>query len=77
MTKMFALPRKLTVLDRNPIRVTVRAHPFVQGRKVDARIIRNLAPRKPLGQRYSRHFFANSSVLLVRLVHLLCCTMYD
>ena len=37
---------------RDHIRVTVRAHPFVQGRKADPQIIRNLAPRKPAGQRY-------------------------
>ena len=38
---------------------------------------RNLAPRKPAGQRYPHHFFANLSVLPVPIVHLLCCTMYD
>jgi hypothetical protein len=35
----------------------VRAHPFVQGRKADPQIIRNLAPRQPAGQRYPHRFF--------------------
>jgi hypothetical protein len=36
----------------------MRAHPFVQGRKADPQIIRNLAPGKPAGQRYPHRFFA-------------------
>jgi hypothetical protein len=36
----------------------LRAHPFVQGRKADPQIIRNLALRKPAGQRYPHRFFA-------------------
>jgi hypothetical protein len=31
----------------------MRAHPFVQGRKTNPKVIRNLVPRKPAGQRYS------------------------
>jgi hypothetical protein len=36
----------------------MRAHPFIQGRKANPKVIRNLAPRKPAGQRYSHRFFA-------------------
>ena len=57
-TKSFILPGKRAVLGRDHIRVTLRAHPIVQGRKADAQIIRNLAPRKPAGERYSHRFFA-------------------
>jgi hypothetical protein len=57
-TKSFILTRDITVLGRDHIRATVRAHPFVQGRKADPQIIRNQAPRKPAGQRYSHRFFA-------------------
>jgi hypothetical protein len=51
------LPRKITVLGRNHVRSTMRAYPFVQGRKANPQIIRNLAPRKPAGQRYPHRFF--------------------
>jgi hypothetical protein len=54
----FILPGKLAVLGRDHIRTTVRAHPFVLGRKADPQIIRNLAPRKLAGQRYPHRFFA-------------------
>ena len=57
-TKSFILTRENTFLGRDHIRVTVRTHPFFQGRKADLQIIRNLAPRKPTGQRYSHRFFA-------------------
>jgi hypothetical protein len=36
----------------------MRAHPFIQGRKANPKVIRNLAPRKPAGQRYSHRFLA-------------------
>jgi hypothetical protein len=36
----------------------MRAHPFIQGRKANPKVIRNLAPRKPAGQRYPHRFFA-------------------
>jgi hypothetical protein len=36
----------------------MRAHPFVQGLKANPKVIRNLAPRKPAGQRYSHRILA-------------------
>jgi hypothetical protein len=36
----------------------MRAHLFVQGRKANPKVIRNLTPRKPPGQRQSHRFFA-------------------
>jgi hypothetical protein len=36
----------------------MRARPFVQGGKADPKVIRNLVPRKPAGQRYAHRFFA-------------------
>jgi hypothetical protein len=57
-TKSFILPRKVTVLGRNHVRATMRAHPFIQGRKTNPKVVRNLAPRKPAGQRYPHRFFA-------------------
>jgi hypothetical protein len=47
----------LATVGRDRIRVTVRAHPFIQGRKADPQIYRNLAPRKPAGQRYPHRIF--------------------
>lgn len=57
-TKSLVLPREITVLGRDHTRVAVRAHLFIQSRKADPQIIRNLAPRKPAGQRYPHRFFA-------------------
>ena len=39
-------------------RATTRAYSFVQGRKANSQIIRNLAPRKPAVQRYPHRIFA-------------------
>ena len=57
-TGSFILPRKVTVLGRSHVRARMRAHPFMQGRKADPKVIRNLVPQKPAGQRYALRFFA-------------------
>jgi hypothetical protein len=55
--KSFVFLCKPAARGRNYIRVAVRVHPYVQGRKADPPIIRTLSPRKRGGQRRPHRIF--------------------
>ena len=65
--------RKLAVFGRDHVTVSVRGHPLFQGRHSDPKIVGNVTPRKPAGQRNQNRILAkfvspawahDSSVLL-------------
>jgi hypothetical protein len=76
-TKSLILPRKVTVLGRNHVRATMRAHPFVQGRKANPKSSATWRRESPLVSAIRTASLRNSSVLIVPMVHLFCCTMGD